>query len=70
MRTAMMAQVPTSAIYAFFSRLLRPVARILLRHGVSFRELKELCKKTYIAVATDEFGVDGRPTNVSRVAML
>lgn len=66
----MMAQLPTSAIYAFFSRLLRPVARILLRHGVSFRELSELCKKTYIAVATNEFGVDGRPTNVSRVAML
>lgn len=65
-----MAEIPTSAINAFFTRLLKPIARILLRSGMSFRELNELCKKTYIAVATDEFGVDGRPTNVSRVAML
>ncbi len=65
-----MAEIPTSAINSFFTRLMKPIARILLRSGVSFRELNELCKKTYIAVATDEFGVDGRPTNVSRVAML
>jgi hypothetical protein len=65
-----MAEIPTSAIHSFFARLLRPVARMMLRNGVSFRELSELCKRTYVAVATDEFGVDGRPTNVSRVAML
>ncbi len=65
-----MDEIPTSAINSFFTRLLKPIARILLRSGLSFRELNELCKKTYIAVATDEFGVDGRPTNVSRVAML
>ena len=42
----------------------------MLRHGVSFHDLNSLCKKIYVAVATDEFGVDGRPTNVSRVAIL
>jgi len=68
--TRKMAEIPTSAINAFFTRLLKPIARILLRNGVSFRELNELCKKTYIAVARDEFGVNGRPTNVSRIAML
>jgi hypothetical protein len=59
-----------TAVCAFFNRLLTPVARILLRHGVSFRELSDLCKRVYVDVATDEYGVDGRPTNVSRVALL
>lgn len=65
-----MAPIPTSAINAFFARLLKPVARIMLRNGVSYRQLNLLCKKTYVSVATSEFGMDGRPTNVSRVAML
>lgn len=59
-----------TAVCAFFTRLLTPVARVLLRHGVSFRELSDLCKRVYVDVATDEYGVDGRPTNVSRVALL
>ncbi len=50
--------------------MLTPVARILLRHGVSFREMSDLCKRVYVDVATDEYGVDGRPTNLSRVALL
>lgn len=66
-----MDQTPIKLVVAaFFSRMLRPVARVLLRHGISFRELSELAKKVYVDVATDEFGVDGRPTNVSRVALL
>lgn len=65
-----MAGVPKSAIHAFFVRLLRPALRAMLRHGVNFRELSELLKSSCVAVATDEFGIDARPTNVSRVATL
>ena len=65
-----MTPTPASAIQAFFLRLLRPVAKIMLRHGVGYRDLAELCKRAYVAAATDEYGVDGRPANVSRVAML
>lgn len=64
------AQTFPASIQAFFLRLLRPVAKIMLRHGVSYRDLADLCKRVYVAAATDEYGVDGRPTNVSRVAML
>lgn len=64
------AQTSPTSIQAFFLRLLRPVAKIMLRHGVSYRDLADLCKRVYVAAATDEYGVDGRPTNVSRVAML
>ena len=50
--------------------LFRPVARILLKAGVNWKELVEVCKATYVEVATRDFGIRGRPTNVSRVAIL
>jgi hypothetical protein len=49
---------------------LRPVARWLLRSGVAWREFSELSRKVFVDVATEEFGIRGRPTNVSRVALL
>lgn len=50
--------------------LFRPIARILLKAGVNWKELVEVCKATYVEVATQDFGIRGRPTNVSRVAIL
>jgi hypothetical protein len=51
-------------------RLLRPVVRVLLRNGVSWDEFAELGKKTFVEVARDDYGIQGRPTNTSRVALL
>ena len=50
--------------------LFRPVARIMLRAGLNWRELTDVIKATYVEVATEDFGIRGRPTNVSRVAIL
>ena len=50
--------------------IFRPIARILLKSGVNWKELVEVCKATYVEVATEDFGIRGRPTNVSRVAIL
>ncbi|MDH3410660.1 MAG: DUF6502 family protein [Gammaproteobacteria bacterium] len=50
--------------------LFRPIARIMLRAGVNWRELADICKATYVEVATEDFGIRGRPTNISRVAIL
>jgi hypothetical protein len=49
---------------------LRPVIHVLLRCGVTWREFSELSKATYVEVATRHFGRRGRPTNVSRTAVL
>ncbi len=48
----------------------RPVARIMLRAGVNWRELTDVLKATYVEVATEDYGIRGRPTNISRVAIL
>jgi hypothetical protein len=51
-------------------RWLRPVARWLLRSGVTWKEFAELSREVFVDTATEEFGLRGRPTNVSRVALL
>jgi len=44
--------------------------RFLLRQGVPWQDFAELAKETYVEIARAEYGIDGRPTNNSRVAML
>ncbi|MBT8091952.1 MAG: hypothetical protein KJN77_02880 [Gammaproteobacteria bacterium] len=52
------------------SHLLRPLARLCLHFGISFREFCDLSKTAFITVATEDYGVHGRPTNVSRIAAM
>jgi hypothetical protein len=58
------------AAFASARLLLRPVVRLLLRCGVTWKELAELCKLVYVEVAAADFGKRGRPTNASRIAIL
>jgi hypothetical protein len=51
-------------------RWLRPIARWLLRSGVTWKEFAELSRSVFVVTASEEFGIRGRPTNVSRVALL
>jgi hypothetical protein len=58
------------AAFASARLLLRPVVRLLLRCGVTWKELAELCKLVYVEVAAEDFGKRGRPANASRIAIL
>ncbi len=51
-------------------KLLRPLARILLRNGVSFSTFSDLAKWVYIDVAYKEFGIAGRKQSTSRVSVI
>ena len=53
-----------------FQLVLRPIIKILLRYGISFCEFAETTKTTFVDVATSDFGLRGRPTNISRVAVM
>jgi hypothetical protein len=57
-------------ILGAFLVILRPIARILLRFGIGFREFAEISKTAFVEVATSDFGIRGRPTNISRVAVM
>lgn len=49
---------------------MRPIAKILLRFGIGFREFAEIAKIAFVDVASSEYGLRGRPTNISRVAVM
>jgi len=51
-------------------RLLEPIVLLLLKSGVTWKEFSDLAKVKFVQVATGEFGIRGRPTNASRVAIL
>jgi len=57
-------------ILGAFLVVLKPVARILLRYGIGFREFSEIAKTAFVDVASSDFGLRGRPTNISRVAVM
>ncbi len=53
-----------------YRRLLKPLVRILLRSGVSWREFAESAKRVFVEVAREDYGIKGRPTNLTRVALM
>ena len=57
-------------LYAGVLRLFRPLVRILLRNGVSYRTFSDLAKWVYVDVATKEFGIKGRKQSTSRVSVI
>ena len=65
-----MAYSATQAALTACRLWLRPVARWLMRSGITWKEFAELSRETFVHTAFDEFGIRGRPTNVSRVALL
>lgn len=58
------------AFLAALGVVLEPVIRLMLKGGVTWKEFSELSKLKFVDVATAEFGIRGRPTNDSRVAIL
>jgi hypothetical protein len=50
--------------------VLRPIARALLKAGIGYREFAEISKTAFVDVAGKDYGLRGRPTNISRVAVM
>jgi len=51
-------------------RLLKPLVKILLNHGVSVNEFMGLVKRSYVEVADQEFQLQARKQSVSRIAVI
>lgn len=61
--------VPQALLQAV-RRLLRPLARLLMIHGVSYPAFAEIAKGVYVDVAARDFPDDGAPMTDSRVSLL
>ncbi len=59
-----------SVVYYVCRLVLRPLASIFLKCGLTWKEFSDLSKSVFVEAATQEFGIKGRPTNVSRVSIL
>ena len=70
MGTWFVADKQLKSISAAVIRLLRPLVRILLRNGVSYRTFSDLAKWVFVDVASKEFGIRGRKQSTSRVSVI
>ncbi len=57
-------------LLAALRRILRPLIRLLLSHGIHFQTFCDLVKSAYIQVAEDEFELEGKPQTDSRISLL
>lgn len=58
------------ALTASIAALLRPLVRLLLRHGVAYGSFAEIAKRVYVEVAEKDFALDDRKQTNSRIAVL
>ena len=65
-----MARAQTKPIIAALSLLLRPLVRILLRHGIPCDVLSTVARQVYVRVADEEFSLPGKKQTTSRISIL
>lgn len=52
------------------THVLRPLVRLILRHGVSHAEFCNWAKQAYVSEAVEHFGIAGKTPSVSRIAIV
>ena len=57
-------------LIAALTVLLRPLVRILLRHGIPFDVLSVVARQVYVHVAAEEFVLPGKKQTTSRISIL
>jgi hypothetical protein len=65
-----MSESVKAGLLAAYSKLLRPLIRILLRHGITYAELSEVVKTVYVSIAANEFRVPGKKMSKARIAIV
>lgn len=65
-----MSEQPSQKVIASIAAFLRPVAKILLRNGIPYKYFDQIARKVFVQVASEDYGVRGRPTNASRIAIM
>jgi hypothetical protein len=66
----MTSEVGRRKIHQVLASVLVPLARTLLRFGVTYTEFAEIAKRAYVRAAEIDYGVRNRPASTARVAVL
>jgi len=64
-----MQEIKKALAYAVI-KMLKPLARILIRHGISHKEFSEYAKKAFIDTAKKDFTIPGKKQTHARIAIL
>ncbi len=59
-----------NALAASVLQLLRPLVRVLLRHGMAYEDFAELVRRSYVDVAEQDFALRGRKQTTSRISVI
>jgi hypothetical protein len=59
-----------TGLLAAYSKLMRPLIRILLRHGITYAEISEVIKRVFVLTAAEEFRVPGKKMSKARIAIV
>lgn len=65
-----MAENLKEHVIATVKSLMKPIIMLLLRNGVTYKEFALLCKSIFVEAAAEDYGIRGRPTNISRISVL
>jgi len=58
------------ALLFSLTSVLRPLVKLMLLLGVGYREFDAIARRVFVDVASEEYGLRGRPTNISRVSAI
>lgn len=59
-----------TVLVAATMRLLKPIVKILLKNGVTWKAFSELAKKVYVDVASTDYALDYKKLSATRISML
>jgi hypothetical protein len=62
--------MPQAAFAQALRRVLRPLVRLMLAHGITFQYLSEMLKGLYVEVADRDFRLDAKPPTDSRISLI
>lgn len=65
-----MSEVSQTALTRALYKMLRPLVRLLVRHGVSYRSFADVARHVYVDVAEQDFPLEGRKVSHARTAVL
>ena len=61
---------PSPALVKALRKLLRPLVRLMLSHGITYPYLSDLLKGLFVEVAEGDFRLDAKPPTDSRVSLV
>lgn len=65
-----MTDVTEKALTRALYKVLKPMVRLLLRHGVSYKSFSDISRHVFVDVAETDFALPGRKPSNSRTAVL